>query len=307
MWFKNLHVFRFLQDVEISAEELQTKLTEFAFHPCGKMDIESIGWVSPLGRDNEHLIYSANNCLVFKMRKEEKILPASVIREFVGDRVEEIEAQQMRKVRKREKDGIRDEVLHDLIPRAFTRSNYIYAYIDVKHGLLIADTPNSKKAEELVSFLRHTVGSLPVVKPKLRQSIANVMTQWLIQPNDCPADFELGDACVLANNDGAEANCKRQNLLAKEIHAHLNAGKLVKRLALEWNEKLGLIIDDELVIRKLQTLDLIITQINETDAESFEQRFQADFVIMSAEISNLVERLFTIFGGEDEEIYQRML
>ncbi len=307
MWFKNLHIFRFLQDITISAEELQANLTELAFHPCGKMDMESIGWVSPLGRDSEHLVYSANNCLVFKMRKEEKILPASVIREFVNDRIEEIEVQQLRKVRKREKDGIRDEVLHDLIPRAFSRSNYVYAYIDVKHGWLLIDTPNSKKAEELVSFLRHTIGSLPVATPKLKHSIANSMTQWLVQPNDCPADFELGDACVLTNNDGAEANCKRQNLLAKEINAHLQAGKLVKRLALEWNERLGLIVDDELVIRRLQILDLIQTQINEIDAESFEQKFQADFAIMNAEIAALVERLFAIFGGEDEEVYQKML
>ncbi len=307
MWFKNLHIFRFLKDITVSAEELQISLAELVFHPCGKMDMVSIGWVSPLGRGNEHLVYSVNNCLVFKMRKEEKILPASVIREFISDRVEEIETQQMRKVRKREKDEIRDEVLHDLIPRAFTRSNYIYAYIDIKHGWLLIDTPNSKKAEELVEFLRHTIGSLPVVSPKLRLSVANIMTQWLIQANDCPADFELGDACVLANIDGAEANCKKQNLLAKEIHAHLKAGKLVKRLALEWNDRLGLIVDDELVIRRLQLLDLIQTQVNEINAESFEQQFQADFTIMSAEIAKLIERLFTVFGGEDEEVYQKIL
>jgi len=307
MWFKNLNIFRFLQDVTILSEGLQESLTESAFHSCGKMDMESIGWVSPLGRDSEHLVYSANNCLVFKMRKEEKILPASVIREFVNDRVEEIETQQMRKVRKREKDGIRDEVLHDLIPRAFTRSNYIYAYIDIKHGWLLVDTPTPKKAEELVSFLRHTVGSLPVVPPKLNKSIANVMTQWLVQSNDCPADFELGDACVLANNDGAEANCKRQNLLATEINAHLKAGKLVKRLALQWNDRLGLIIDDELIIRRLQILDLIQTQVNEINAESFTQQFQADFTIMNAEISALIKRLFAVFGGEDEEFYKKML
>ncbi len=307
MWFKNLHIFRFLQDIIISEEELQISLAALIFKPCGKMDTGSIGWVSPLGRDGEHLVYSANNCLVFKMRKEEKILPVSVIREFVNDRVEEIETQQTRKVRKREKDEIRDEVLQDLIPRAFTRSNYIYAYIDVKHGWLLIDTPNSKKAEELVDFLRHTIGSLPVTRPKLCQSISSIMTQWLIQPNDCPVDFELGDACVLANIDGAEANCKRQDLLAKEINAHLKAGKLVKRLALEWNDRLGLIIDDELVIRRLQILDLIQTQVNEIDAESFEQQFQADFMIMSAEIAKLVEKLFAVFGGEDEAIYQKVL
>jgi len=306
MWFKNLHIFRFLEPVTISSEELQEQLSQAAFQPCGKMDMESMGWVSPLGREGETLVHSRKNCFIFTARKEEKILPASVVREFVNDKVEEIETQQMRKVRKREKDEIREEVLFDLIPRAFSRSTYLSAYIDMTNAWLLVDTPSSKKAEELISLLRQTLGSLPVVPPQVQKNPANVMTQWLVKENDCPPDFELADACVLTDQDGAVVNCKRQDLLASEIHGHLQAGKLVTRLALEWDDRLGLVLDNELVIRRLQTLDLIQAKLNEANPETPTQQFEADFTIMTSELAALIKKIFAEFGGEDEEAYAKL-
>jgi len=306
MWFKNIHIYRFLRPFTLSAEDLHEQLTQEAFHPCGKMDMESLGWVSPLGRQSESLVHSINNCIIFSARKEEKILPATVVRDFVNEKVEEIETQQMRKVRKREKDEIREQVLLDLIPRAFSRSSYLSAYIDVTNGWLLIDTPSDKKAEELISFLRQTLGSLPVVPPNVQKAPANVMTQWLVNQNDCPPDIELADACVLTDQEGAVVNCKRQDLLAEEIQGHLEAGKLVTRLAVEWHERLGLILDDGLIIRRLQTLDLINTQIDDANIETPEQRFDADFAIMTLELAALIKRMFDIFGGEDEAAYAKM-
>ncbi len=306
MWFKNLHIFRFLQPFTLSAEELHEQLSQVVFHPCGKMDMESLGWVPPLGRESELLVHSVHNCIIFTARKEEKILPASVIREFVNEKVEEIEVHQMRKVRKREKDEIREQVLFDLIPRAFTHSTYLSAYIDITNGWLFIDTSSHKKAEEFTHFLRQTIGRLPVVPPKMQQAPANVMTQWLVNQNHCPPDFELADACVLTDQEGAVVNCKRQDLLAEEIQGHLDAGKLVTRLALEWNEHLGLILDDELVLRRLQILDLVQAQLNDANAETPAQRFDADFAIMTLEFSALTKRVFEVFGGEDEAAYAKM-
>lgn len=306
MLFKNLHIFRFLEPVTISPKELEEQLSKAAFQPCGKMDMESMGWVPPLGHRSESFVYSTSQCVIFTARKEEKILPASVVREFVNDKVEEIETQQMRKVRKREKDEICDEVLFDLIPRAFSRSTYLSAYIDITEGWLLVDTPSQKKAEELTSFLLKTLGSLPVVPIQVQQSPAKVMTQWLVKENECPFDFELADACVLADEDGAVVNCKRQDLLAKEIHGHLEAGKLVTRLAIEWDKRLSLVLDNELVIRRLQILDLVQIQLNETGAETASQKFEADFAIMTKELTVLIKKLFEVFGGEDETVYASM-
>jgi recombination associated protein RdgC len=305
MWFKNLHIFRFLKPFTLSAEQLHEALASATFHPCLQMEMESIGWVPPLGNNTESLVHSSNQCIIFTLRKEVKILPSSVVKDFVNDKVEEIENQQMRKVGKREKDQIREEVLQDLIPRAFTNSHYLSAYVDVKNGWLVVDTASRKKAEELTQFLRGTLGSLPIVSPQVHHSPTQVMTRWLLKDNELPHDFELADACVLVDNsqEGAVVNCKRQDLQAEEIHAHLDAGKSVSRLALEWNERLALVLDDELVIRRLQFLALTQDQADEGSVVNEKQRFDADFALMTLELANLIKRLLEIFGGENETAY----
>lgn len=306
MWFKNLHLLRLLQPFSWSTEALQEKLASKVFHPCGRMEMESIGWVPPLGHDSQAFVHVVNNCLIFTQRKEEKILPAAVIREVVNDKIAEIESQQLRKVRKREKEQLREEVLQELLPRAFTRSTYLSAYIDINHSWLLIDTASRKKAEELTGLLRHTLGSLPVVSLKLQNSPMAIMTRWLLQDHELPPDFELADACILMDNaqEGAVVNCKRQDLQAKEIQAHLAAGKLVTRLAVEWQQRLALILDDELVIRRLQFLD--IASSNDMPDETPAQRFDADFVLMTAELATFIQRLLQVFGGEDEAAYAQL-
>ncbi len=307
MWFKNLHIYRFLKPFNLTAEALIEQLSKDAFQPCGRLEMQSQGWVPPLGKDSESIVHAVQKCFMIATRTEEKILPVSVVREFVNEKVEEIETQQLRKVRKREKEEIREEILQELIPRAFTRSNYQYAYIDSKQGWLLIDTASRKKAEEFVSFLRKTLGSLPVTLPKLKDSPAYMMTQWLTEES-CPAQFELADACELVDTslEGAIVNCKRQDLLSDEIHAHLKAGKLVTRLALQWHSRIGLVIDDELAIRRLQFLDLVQEQAQEVTVENRQQRFDADFAIMIGELAQLIKSLFEVFGGEDEKAYEKM-
>lgn len=307
MWFKNLHIYRFLKPFNLTAEALIEQLSKDAFQPCGRLEMQSQGWVPPLGKDSESIVHAVQKCFMIATRTEEKILPVSVVREFVNEKVEEIETQQLRKVRKREKEEIREEILQELIPRAFTRSNYQYAYIDSKQGWLLIDTASRKKAEEFVSFLRKTLGSLPVTLPKLKDSPAYMMTQWLTEET-CPAQFELADACELVDTslEGAIVNCKRQDLLSDEIHAHLKAGKLVTRLALQWHNRIGLVIDDEFVIRRLQFLDLVQEQAQEVTVENRQQRFDADFAIMIGELAQLIKSLFEVFGGEDEKAYEKM-
>ncbi len=307
MWFKNLHIYRFLKPFNLTAEALIEQLSKDAFQPCGRLEMQSQGWVPPLGKDSESIVHAVQKCFMIATRTEEKILPVSVVREFVNEKVEEIETQQLRKVRKREKEEIREEILQELIPRAFTRSNYQYAYIDSKQGWLLIDTASRKKAEEFVSFLRKTLGSLPVTLPKLKDSPAYMMTQWLTEET-CPAQFELADACELVDTslEGAIVNCKRQDLLSDEIHAHLKAGKLVTRLALQWHSRIGLVIDDEFVIRRLQFLDLVQEQAQEVTVENRQQRFDADFAIMIGELAQLIKSLFEVFGGEDEKAYEKM-
>ena len=100
MWFRNARVFRFTKPFEITAEALEEKLQEDAFKPCGPQETSRQGWVSPMGKHSDLLVHSAGGYHLIALRKEEKLLPASVIKELVDEKAEMIEAEQHRKVRR---------------------------------------------------------------------------------------------------------------------------------------------------------------------------------------------------------------
>ncbi|ALG68864.1 recombination-associated protein RdgC [Beggiatoa leptomitoformis] len=304
--FKNLYLFRFLKPFTLSPDELHQKLAEQAFRPCGTLDLYSMGWIPPISEEANYYTHSVSDCIIFTARRQEKILPASVIREHLNEKVKEIEEKEHRKLSKKEKNVLKDEVLQTLIPRAFSRTSHLSAYIDSQRGWLIVDTGSEKKAQEFSNLLRHSIDTLPIIIPQMHRSPALVMTEWLSEHN-YPTDFKIEDACQMMDSEQATVNCKRQDLLTEEIHAHLDAGKQVKRLALQWEERLAMVLDDALIIRNLRFLNESAEGDAHTEEkESYAQRFDSEFTLMTLELRQFIPRLFEVFGGENEESYQRL-
>ena len=303
MWFSNLQLYRLTKPFDYSPEDLSEALQEHAFRPCGSLDLSTFGWVAPLGQYGEELVHAANGCIMVCARKEEKILPATVVREFVADKVRAIEESQSRPVRRKERDEIKDEVIHELLPKAFSRSKLTFAYIAPKEKLIVVNATSATRAEELLSHLRGSLGSLGAVPISPRQAPTNVMTHWLVE-GAVPAGFELGDECELREKgeDGGIIRCKRQDLFSDEIKVHLDAGKLVTKLAIEWQEQLSCILGDDLSIKRLRFGEELLEQSKEADMEDPVAAFDNDFTLMTLELSKFIPRLLELFGGENEVV-----
>lgn len=301
MWFKNLSLLRFTEPFSLTAEELEQRLQSGRFRPCGSLEPVSYGWCPPVGRndDDAPLVHATNGCMMVCALKEEKILPASVVNEILAERLLEQEERKGSRLGKKERDALRDEVIHELLPRAFSHSRRTYAYIDPKGGWLVVDSASSKKSEELASWLRKCLDSLPVSPPASNERPAAVLTRWLSE-GAAPTDIVLEDECELRSTgeDGGIVRCKRQDLSAPEIQNHLEAGKEVSKLAVTWSDRLGFVLDDALGIKRLKFLDLVQEQASEVEAADGVERFDVDFSIMSLELAALLPRLFELFGGE---------
>ena len=304
MWFNNLQLFRLTQPFNLNGEELEEKLADHAFQPCGSLQPSSYGWVSPLGRHGHALTHTANGAIMVCARKEEKILPASVIKEIVNEKAAAIEEEQGRAVHRKERQEMHDEVIFELLPQAFSRSSHTFAYISPKEKLIVVNAASAKKAEELVSELRKALGSLPAVPPALTQAPASVMTEWLTG-SACPEDVVIQDECELRepSEEGGIIRCKRQDLSSDEIQVHLNAGKQVVKLAIEWHEQLSCVIADDLSIKRLRFADEILEQSDSIGADDAAMAFDNDFTVMTLELSRFIPRLLELFGGEDQTLY----
>lgn len=300
MWFKNLILYRFNKPFELSAQELEEKLTEKRFRSCGSQDMSTYGWVPPLGRHGDMLTHATNGFIMVCTRTEEKILPASVIREALDERIEAIEQEQDRQVFSKEKKTLKDDVIMELLPKAFTRSQNTFAYIDAEAGWMVVDAPSFKKAEDLTSCLRECIGSLPVITPALKNAPSAIMTQWLRQSPVLPAPFTLGFDCELREpgDEGGQISIKKQELMTDEILAHLDSGMQVSRLALNWDEKQTFVLGDDLIIRKLKFTEVIEDKLDEINAETAAEQFDADFSVMTLSMRELVTDLIQALGGE---------
>ena len=76
------------------------------------------------------------------------------MRDALKEKVDEIEAQQMRKVYKKERDQLKDEIVQTLLPRAFIRRSSTFAAIAPSLGLILVDSASAKKAEDLLDAAR---------------------------------------------------------------------------------------------------------------------------------------------------------
>jgi len=302
MWFKNLALYRFTEPFSLAADELEEKLSDKRFRPCGSHDEFSFGWTSPAGNTTEQLIHASNGFMMVCLKKEEKVIPAAVINEMLQEKVSEKEDQEARKLSKKERSTIKDELIFELLPRAFSFSKKTFAYIDPKGGWMVVDAASAKKAEDLLSHLRKCLGSLPVVPVNTVDKPIITMTQWLANKNSIDKDLLVEDECELRSteDEGSIIRCKRHDLTLPEITNHLDNGKQVIKLALNWTDRLSFIIDENLAIKRLKFLDLIQDQVADTEADDEVAQFDVDFSIMTLELANFLPRLLEIFGGENK-------
>ena len=301
MWFRNLQIYRLTSPIGLTPEELHDKLMSKAFRPCGTLEPVSMGWDSPLGRDGSMLTHAANGFIMVCARREERLLPASVVRDALDERVAATEQAEGRPVHRKEKLQLKDEIVLDLMPRAFTRSNRIFAYIDPQNGWIVVDSSAAKRAEELLSLLRESLGTLKVIPMSINDDPSAVMTSWL--GKGAPADFTVLDECELREptEEGGIVRCRRQALDGAEVSTHLDAGKRVVRLAVEWNERIGCILGNDLVVRRLRFLDVVQEEAAAASAEDAAARFDVDFSLMTLELNRFIPRMVEVFGGLVEE------
>jgi recombination associated protein RdgC len=299
LWFKNLMVYRLSREVALNADEMEKQLSAFAFTPCGSQDMAKTGWVSPMGSHSESLTHVVNGQIVICARKEEKILPSPVIKQELQAKIERLEGEQHRKLKKTEKDALKDEVLHSLLPRAFSRFNQTFMWIDTVNDLIMVDAASAKRAEDTLALLRKSLGSLPVVPLTMESPIELTLTEW-VRSGELPAGFIIQDEAELKAilEDGGVIRCKKQNLISDEIAVHIEAGKLVTKLAVDWQERIQLVLADDGSLKRLKFADTLREQNDDIDRDDFAQRFDADFILMTSELAALIKNTIEALGGE---------
>ncbi|WP_093318083.1 recombination-associated protein RdgC [Thorsellia anophelis] len=294
MWFTNARIYQLKEDESILVDNLNDLLARESFKPCQSQEIMKMGWGAPLDINPDLFLHQVAQQRLLVMRKEEKMLPAQVIKQQLQLKINEVETATNRKLSKAEKATLKEEVIITLLPRAFSRYSQTWMWIDLPNKRIIINSASAKRSEEILSLLRKTVGSLPVVPLIPDVPLENTMTTWLVK-DELPSFMQFGQEAELKSSetDGGVIRCKQQDLQTDEILQHIENSKLVTNIALNWREKVDFILTNEAVLKRIKFTDVVKEQNSDIDKSDYAQRFDADFVLMSGELTKLIDDLFS--------------
>ncbi|WP_318493386.1 recombination-associated protein RdgC [Photobacterium leiognathi] len=303
MFFKNLIVYRLTRDLEIFSdfEKLEQLLEEFSLKPCGSQDVKKFGWVPAFNGSDVKVMPSSSNFFI-RARVTEKLLPPAIIKEYSEDRFASFEMREGRPPKKSEKLTIKDEVILELLPRAFTRSKDTCVAYLADMGFLLVGATSEKAASDVTALLRKSIGSLPIVPLMPAKSIPLVMTESLKAGSLNSSNLTFGDSASFAAADEPDnkANFKNQDLSSDEIDVMLANNKLVVKANLDWSDAINFDLDDDFYIRRINYSEDLKDQNDDIDRDDTAQRFDADLALVLGEFSRLLPDLLSLFGGVDE-------
>ncbi|MDR2113160.1 MAG: recombination-associated protein RdgC, partial [Candidatus Accumulibacter sp.] len=287
MWFRNLQIFRLPDPGGLAVETIEEQLSSRPLQPCASNFPSSLGWVPPCA--DGALVHSVNRQWLIALGVEQKLLPASVVRQHVQDRARLIEKNEGRRPGRRELRDLHEAITQELLPRAFVGKRTTYCWIDPLGGWLVIDAAAPAKADELIEILLESTGKLSLQPLKVMQSPSSAMTGWVAE-GTAPAGFSIDQDLELRSAENAVVRYTKHPLDGEEIPGHIAAGKIVTRLGMTWEDKISFMLDDKLQLKRLVFLD-ILKESADGQAENEEERFDLDFTLMTGELARLFDDL----------------
>ncbi len=300
MWIKNLTLYRLPQKWPVKADALEEKLAGQPLKPCGGFQMESLGWTAP--RSDGPFLHRQDNQWLLALGVEQKLLPASVIRQATEERAARLAKKQAHPVGRKQMRDLREEVTAELMPRALARRRITHGWIDKKAGLLAVDSAADPKAEQFMEALRRAETGLAAPRLETLRSPASAMAEWLTR-SEAPGKFTIDQDLELRAPDASKATVRyaRHPLEGRDIRDHLAAGKTPVRLGLTWNERISFVLTGRLQVKRIAFLDILRREDGgqESDEKIDEdEKFEIDFALMTGELSLLVADLVKALGGE---------
>lgn len=253
--FKNLTIYRFEEPMLFSGEDalsqFESALSSKQFTPCLTQEMESLGWVTCFPDSN--YVEKINNALFVNLGIETKQLPDKAIKTAIEKRIEE---KKLKNLSRSDYKELHDIIINELMPNALIIRSNIRACIDLENGWLIVDASSTKKASILTSYLRKTLGSLPIVPLSPNNSVNAALTHWALHGIQSDSLSMLDEIELKELKDeGANAKFKSINLDSKEVQDPLQEGWQVTKLALEYDEQISFSLAGDFIFKRLKMLE----------------------------------------------------
>ena len=302
--FKNALIYRIDQWEVPAIAHIEERLGSARFTECGATQKESAGWVEPRGEKHGTLAESIGGQWILKLCTETKAVPGGVVKNRLDAQLDTIKEQTGRRPKGKAAREIKEEIVQDLLPRAFPKRSNTLVWVDLQARRVLVGAGSAKKADAVVTRLVELLGGGLVLKLlQTELSPATAMASWL-SSKEAPAGFSVDRECELKQPDSEKSAVRyaRHTLEIDEVGEHIRQGKLPTQLAMTWNSRVSFVLTEALTLKKIKLLDVVLESTGNAaqgqDQEKGDERgFDADVALTTGELRKLMPDLIDALGG----------
>lgn len=292
--FRNVRYYRLQSDWPESEEALSQTLESAAFEPCGPLTERSNGWMPVYPNAGDMLARRLNGADLIRLRSQSRVLPPSVINEELEARIEDYRKRMKEDPSPREKRRLKAETRDELLPKSLLRSDKIWGYVDLKQKIIGIDALQPAAAERFVRRLRSAFGDLNIRPLEFKKPVNELLTGIFL--GGAPKQFSLGRECRMQDegDDGSIVRWTNFDLSDKTIRNHVADGMRLTHLAIEYDNIMSCVLDENGVISKLRFIGMDDDSDDHNDPLA---RLDAEFVLVTGTLRRLVGDLEKLLGG----------
>lgn len=292
--FRNVRFYRLESAWPAAEDDVSQALAKAGFKPCGPLTERSSGWM-PVSQDaGESLARRLNGADLIKLRSQSRVLPPAVIREELEARIEEFRNRMQEAPSPREKRRLKAETRDELLPKAMLKSDKIWGYTDLKEKVVGIDTAQASVAERFHRRLNAAIDDLNMRPLQFKKPVGDLLTGIFL--GSAPKQFGVGRECRMQEADdvGSIVRWTNFDLSDKTIRNHVANGMRLTHLAIEYDNVLACVLDENGVISKLRCLGM---DEDSEDGGDPLARLDAEFVLVTGTLRMLLADLRKLLGG----------
>ena len=288
MWFNNALIFQYTLD---EASDLKAALAEEILKPCPPHARFIYGWLPAFA---DEMVHEVAGSAMICMGKEERILPRGVINKMLAEKIQKIENEHGRTVKRAEKAQIAEDLEFELLPKSFCVQKRLPAILDTMCKRLIINASSATQAGQLTALLRKSVAGLNIEPLSHNENLALRFAEWIHSPETIPEHFQLASDCLLfsLDDDKKRIHCKGYELPAEEILTLLSQGMATAEISLIWKERIQFTLTHDFIFKKLKSLDYLVDDFNEIkQLEEEYLRQDAALSLLTGDLRELINDL----------------
>lgn len=294
-FFRNVRLYRIHSEWPASEEALSGVLENAAFKPCGAYSERSGGFEPPVNGAGDLLSRRLSGADLLQLRIQTRVLPPAAVQEALATRIEAFTQRTRTQPNRVEKRDLKDDVYSELLPQALLRSDRVQAIMLPQTNVLVVGSASEKVADYFMDALKRAMVTFQYAPVAFKTPAQEWMKRFFMGASS--ERFRMGRECRMRDmsDTRASVNWLDFDLADSSLRRHVTDGLAVDRLGLLFEQVCGLVIDQDLVLRKVRLLGQ--DDMDQVPDEDPLAKHDAEFVTMAGGFQSLVDGLAAELGG----------